>query len=135
MTQTRIKKEPRVGIFWLFKGRLILDSTPVSQGEAYGGNVGHATAHIDYWSRLQQQHGVPPEAEYDEVPRGRVVYNTKTEQYVLMADKHILAESKVVKEILRELHLPNNTTLDGTDFHYRCFKCRFGEHDDDDDDE
>jgi hypothetical protein len=72
MTQARTKKQPRVGIFWLFKGRLILDSTPVSQGEAYGGNVGHATAHIDYWSRLQERGEVPREVEYEEFPRGRV---------------------------------------------------------------
>jgi len=132
MTQTRTKKEPRVGIFWLFKGRLILDSTPVSQGETYGGNVGHATAHIDYWSRLQERGEVPPEVEYEEFPRARVVYKSKTQRFLVMADKCILSRPAVVKEILRELHLPKNTELD-EDYHYRCFKCQYGEHDDDDD--
>ena len=125
-------REPRVGIFWLYKTRLFFDSTPVSQGEACDGNVGHATAHIDYWTGLQERGVVPKEVEYEEASRGRIVFNVKTKQFTLMADKHILADSSVVKKILAELNLPRATKLD-SDYHYRCAVCLYGMHDDDDD--
>jgi len=125
-------REPRVGIFWLFRGRLIVDSTPVSQGEPYADHIGHATGHIDYWTGLQERGVVPKEVEYEEFPRGRVIYDPKAERYTLLADKCILSRPAIVKEILRELHLPKNTMLD-TDFHYRCSVCQYGTHDDDDD--
>ena len=32
LNNSNLAAEPRVGIFWLFNGNLIIDSTPVSQG-------------------------------------------------------------------------------------------------------
>jgi hypothetical protein len=38
------QQEPHVGIFWLVKGKLIIDATPVSKAEPYGDHVGHPPA-------------------------------------------------------------------------------------------
>ena len=81
--------EPSVGIFWLFRDRLILDATPISKAEAYGTALTHPTGHIDYWARLQQTGAVPAEVEYEEPPRGRVVYDGRERCFHLLADKCI----------------------------------------------
>ena len=44
----KMDSEPMVGIFWLFKGELIFDVTPVSAAEPYGDCVGHANSHIEF---------------------------------------------------------------------------------------
>lgn len=36
------EKEPFVGIFWVIDGRLVIDSTPLSEAEPYGDHLTHA---------------------------------------------------------------------------------------------
>jgi hypothetical protein len=124
--------EARVGIFWHFDDRLIIDSTPMSKAEPYGDNLGHPTGHIDHWALLQQTGAVPPEVEYENPPRGRVVYYKRQETFHLLADRCILDRKDLIAQIKKELHLPKNTKT-GTDAHYRCFHCLYGKDDDDDD--
>jgi hypothetical protein len=114
--------EPRVGIFWLIGQRLIIDTTPVSKAEAYSTASTHPTSHIDYWTRLQRTGAVPPEVEYEELPRGRVVFDGREQRFTLYADVCILRKKSVVKKLLRLLHLPDDTAL-STDRHYRCSRC------------
>ena len=73
--------EPSVGIFWLFRDRLIIDATPLSKAELYGSALGHPTSHIDHWTRLQRTRAVPAEIEYEEPPRGRVVYDQREQRF------------------------------------------------------
>jgi hypothetical protein len=82
--------EARVGIFWLFNGKPIIDSTPLSKAEPYGDNLGHATGHIDHWAQLQQTGTVPIEVEYEEFPRGRVMYDPTSEEFTILVDRCIL---------------------------------------------
>jgi hypothetical protein len=118
--------EPKVGIFWLFKGKLIIDSTPLSDAEPYGDSLGHAIGHIDHWAVLQKRAAVPSEVEYEEPPRGRVVYDKREARFHLLADRCILAHKDLIEKIKHELNLPENTKL-GTDLQYRCPKCLYGE--------
>jgi hypothetical protein len=114
-----------VGIFWLLDGTLFTDSTPLNQAEPYGDHLTHPRSHIDVWDGWQKLGKVPVDVHYEEPPRGRVVFNRKTTQSVLLADKCILERRSVVAEITKALGLPKNVTL-GSDSHYRCSKCLYG---------
>jgi hypothetical protein len=115
--------EPHVGIFWVVRGKLVTDSTALSDGEPYGDNLTHPRSHIDVWEQWRLGSKVPGESEYEDSPRGRVVFNTKTRRFSLMADRCILKDENVVKKIMSELHLPSKITDTGTDEHYRCTVC------------
>ena len=115
--------EPRVGIFWLFGDRLLIDSTPVSDAEPYGDCLGHSKSHIDYWTEHQRLGDLPCDIEYEETPRGRVIYNMKTRRYSFCADRCILRRKSVVRRIMKTMHLPADVTDILTDSHYRCFRC------------
>jgi hypothetical protein len=117
--------EPHVGIFWLIDGKLIIDTTPVSKAEAYSTALNHPTSHIDYWTGLQRTGAVLPEVEYEEFPRGRVVFDGREQRFHLMADKCILRRRDVVTGIVEAMHLPVDTKL-STDSHYRCPRCLAG---------
>lgn len=125
--------EPCVGIFWLFNGELFIDSTPLSKAEPFGSALGHPTGHIDYWTRLQHTGTVPAEVEYEEPPRGRVVFDGREQQFILYADKCILSRRDVVGQIMDAMHLPPGKTTEGRDEHYRCFECLYPADDDEDD--
>lgn len=116
-------KGPKVGIFWVVGRRLLFDSTPVDDAELYGDCKNHPRGHIDRWRQMQMIGVVPFDVEYEEPPRGRVSYNVKKGQFLLLADRCILAKRILVKKIMQELRLPPETTACDTDPHYRCYKC------------
>ena len=136
--KTRRRKtpsEPYLGIFWLVKNSLIIEAEPFSQGEDYGENLTYPGSHIDVWRRLQAAGRVPQETEYEEFARGRIVYQTRTREFFILADRCILERPGIVGTLKKSLHLPDGVKL-GTDDHYRCHECLYGvrhqENEDDD---
>src|SRR5450755_3771004 len=67
-----VTTSPKVGIFWLVKGKLIFDSTPLADAEPYGDCKGHSRGHLKHWTQLQRDGIVPRDVEYEVNPRGRV---------------------------------------------------------------
>jgi hypothetical protein len=115
--------KPLVGIFWWFRGKLIFDASPLNRAEKYGDCLTHSRSHIDYWTGLQQRHEVPREIEYEEPPRGRVMWNTVSKRSLILADRCILRNQAVLKRIMRTMRLPTWDTDTGRDGHYCCFRC------------
>src|SRR6202035_1481936 len=96
---------PHVGIFWLLNGKLVIDSMPLGEAEPYGDHLTHPRSHIDVWGQWRLDGKAPGESEYEEFPRGRVMYNTKTQRFTLLADKCILKDKGMVSKIVSELNL------------------------------
>jgi hypothetical protein len=124
---------PRLGIFWLVRDNLLFDSTPLSGAEAYGDHLGHPRSHIDMWEQFQRLGTAPRESEYEEYPRGRVMFHPSAEVYTILADCCILDRKDLIAQIKEEMHLPKGTKT-GPDSHYRCFGCLYGSDEDDDSD-
>lgn len=123
--QSHAKPEPLLGIFWLIDGKLVIDSGALSEGEPYDNNLTHPRGHVHVWEQWQRIGNVPADVPYEEPPRGRVTFNVKTSNFLLLADRCILRRKDIVKQIKDALHLPKNTEI-GTDPHYRCSKCLYG---------
>jgi hypothetical protein len=117
--------EPLVGIFWLVGKRLIMDTMPLSEAGNYGDFKIYEGDHVTLWDELERRGEVPSGSAYEEHPRGRVNFNTKTQQFTLFLDRCILRKKGVVKKLLRLMCLPDDTPL-STDGHYRCFRCLAG---------
>jgi hypothetical protein len=118
----RRKKEPHVGIFWLVGGKPIIDSTPLGEAEPYGDHLIHARSHLEVWTLFQQRSIAPRGMEYEEAPRGRVIYDIKTQRFLLLADRCILQDQNLVMKLMSEMNLPEETATD-THSHYRCAVC------------
>ena len=114
--------EPQVGIFYLVKGKLLIDSTPLSKAVWHGDHLIHDRNHDEYWRQLVKT-GTVTDDEYEEHPRGRVAYNKKTGKFTLLADKCILGKESLIAKIFSRMSLPLGDTESGTDSHYRCFRC------------
>ena len=90
---------PSVGIFWRVSGHLVIDYSTVHDAEQYGDCVTHATSYYDRWQQWQALGGKALVAagfpksilfsEYEEWPRGRVVYETPADRDILYADRHL----------------------------------------------
>lgn len=121
-----VEREPMVGIFWLVGERLIIDASSLCEAESYGDCLTHRNSHIDYWTGQQRLGVVPRDVEYEEPPRGRVVFNRKTKRFALYADRCILKREPVVKQIIKTMCLPAgkfDVSTDGSDGHYKCSRC------------
>ena len=120
--RSKKKIEPHVGIFWLVRGQLLIDSTPLDEAEQYGDFLTHSQGHAEVWEQYRQNGTVLPELQYEEDPRGRVMYNANTRQFTLLADRCILKRKALVTQIKNAMHLPKDTKIGG-DSHYRCSTC------------
>jgi hypothetical protein len=118
-------EESQVGIFWLLDGRLIVDGVPVSLAEPYGQFRNYPDGHDERWRTYQRLKVVPLDVEYDQPPRGRVVYDAVAHQFLLYADVCILRNEASMDQIRRELRLPRDTKI-SPDAHYRCRDCPSG---------
>ena len=123
------RAEARLGIFWLVNGKLLIDSAPLSECEKYADHLNYAGSHIRVWEHWQQIGKAPVESEYEEYARGRVMCDMKSKSFTLLADRCILKRKDLIAAIKKELCLPKQTSL-GTDPHYRCSTCLYGNADD-----
>ena len=114
--------EPRVGIIWFYRRRLIAVTTLLSEAEPYGKALTHPTGHIEFWSSLQQRGTVPVDVEYEEPPRGRVGYDKERAAFFLYADRCIIKNSTAIRAILAAFHLPRDVKPQ-PDAHYLCANC------------
>jgi hypothetical protein len=86
---------PNVGIFWVLGKRILIDGTPITDAESYSDFKIHDRGHDKVWEGYQKAAVVSEDLEYEDVPRGRVMYNTKTGQYLLLADRCILKDPEL----------------------------------------
>ena len=120
----------RVGIFWFVaeggQTHLITDTTALDQAEPYGKFLTHAASHYDFWTKLQQrpatalqrQYGTaaPRLAEYEDWPRGRIVYHQPTRAFIIYADRQLHLPTYRA-QIQRTFNLPPDTPM-RDDSHY-----------------
>lgn len=121
--QSTKPREPKVGIFWVLGKRILIDGTPITKAEEYADFKIHDKSHYRVWRTYQKAAIVSEDIEYEDVSRGRVVYNTQTGQYLLWADRCILKDPGLVSRIERKMNLPHGSTRIGSDKHYRCPRC------------
>jgi hypothetical protein len=105
---------------------VLLDRTPLGKAEAYAQFKIHSGDHISVWGQFQRNGIAPPEMEYEEAPRGRVMYNKKTRRFTLLADKCILNNRRILSKIMSTMDLPIERTDKVRDNHYQCHGCLYG---------
>lgn len=115
---------PKVGIVFVHDNYPWIDSTPLAQAVLYGDVLTHDKGHDAFWEELQASGSVPRDEEYDECPRGRACYETKTKIFFLYLDRCILQRKDLVEKIIHTMNLPPGTsTRTRPDSHYRCPGC------------
>lgn len=125
---SRALQEPGVGIFWFVDHQLVAAGAPVRLADIYGDNATYVGGHAEHWahwaragSRWLKEHRLPLSiltSEYDEHPRGRIVYARKSRLFRLYADMRLHADDPVA-EIRNRFGIAKRKTQVFTDSHYR----------------
>lgn len=124
---------PHVGIFWFVPSHsghafLLTDRTPLPKAEAYGDCLTHAQGHYEYWSNLARfgEAGlstrglptIPVQFEYEEFPRGRVVFRVPDNRFTIFADRKLFARPYIGR-VIADFGLPVIACDVYGDAHYR----------------
>jgi hypothetical protein len=125
---TLVPTAPAVGIFWRVSDALVIDRSSLDEAETYGDCVTHAVGHYQRWQEWQEMgaarlaaKGYPiaiMSTEYDEWPRGRIVYQTLQDCFVLYADRR-LQRPEIIEAIKQAFGLRDVQTVIRSDSHYR----------------
>lgn len=122
--------EASLGIFWFVldtehRPRMLAQTCSLSQAEAYGECLTFGPGHYEVWNSWRLS-GCPEASlaatvqhqEYEEWPRGRVVFDTGTGRFQLYADRRIQAAG-LVGQVVKRFSLPEKLIDIRSDAHYR----------------
>lgn len=125
-----------VGIFWAIRDPargivLVTDRTPLARAEPYGDYLTHSMGHYEYWTYLSRfgREGLGYRKlpliiaidEYEEWPRGRIVYDASFNHFVIYIDRK-LQNPDIVERIAAAFGILPGTYIHAFDSHYRSTK-------------
>ncbi|WP_316979809.1 hypothetical protein [Shumkonia mesophila] len=94
----------------------------------YGDCLTHAKGHYEYWSELGamgeaafRRQGIPTAVmvcEYEEFPRGRIVYHVPDNRFTVYADRKLFAV-ELITRVIAAFDLPAKRCEVRADGHYR----------------
>ena len=121
-----------VGIFWAVQNQgsaaiLLEHQCSLKEAEPYGSMLTCPHGHYDVWEQWRKNIGTPRTdaapliamSEYEVWPRGRIVYDTESNRFILYADVQILRRPAVLGTIYEKFALPMDRTDAKRDSHYR----------------
>ena len=116
--RSRMASVPEVGIFWLIDNKLVADSIPWRQADIHGGFYNGKNDHAALWTTLQRLLPQWKGLEYTDYPRGRVLFHSTEEVFLVYSSQAIFNSPKVRAMILAEFKLPLAATKFAADYHY-----------------
>lgn len=122
----------RVGIFWGLIGiegdlALLSQSSNLAEAEVYGDCLTFATSHFEAWEAWKSNVGSIPEprfaelivaSEYENHPRGRVVFSVSDDKFWLYADRR-LSTKAFTSQIAKAFDIEDGMFTVRLDSHYR----------------
>ena len=102
----------KIGIFWVYKNTVIGKVRKLEDGEeSVIGLIDSPDSHIALWEHHQcflEQFSELHGTEYQDVPRGRVIYSTKDKKTIIYLDKALHTEQtkKIISDFF-ELRTAN----------------------------
>jgi hypothetical protein len=127
------RPDARVGIFWSVPDAagvtcLVTDSEPLLKAEPYGDFLTHPRGHYDVWAQWRRLGARWLNArqwplailtdEYEDHPRGRVVFHVPANTFWIYADRR-LQRPATIERIKTLLGLTQETCIVKSDSHYR----------------
>lgn len=109
----------KIGIFWYYNKQPIGIAHQFSADEQDSlGLVDSPYTHVEYWEVLRQQVRQLRFVEYEKIPRGRVIFNAKTNKAIVYMDSSLFKKT-IAKQIALFFDLDFEQVVWKKDTHYR----------------
>jgi hypothetical protein len=110
---------PELGVFWIDdSGTIFTEGVSLCDAEDYGDFKIFGGNHYDLWEKAIKANPKWSGKEYEEIPRGRVVYkkNLKKPEFIVYLPKKIM---KHKNKVINRFNLPvSHTKFNTSDEHY-----------------
>ena len=108
-----------IGVFWIYDNRIFLETQKIIDLKPINGYIDSDLAHYEVWDSVKYQHSKFFLFEYEDVPRGRVIYDVKNKRFVVYCNPYILQNKTEIKLILEGFQLSNMNSIFIEDEHYK----------------
>lgn len=121
---------PSVGIFWTVtttaeRARLLAAGCPLNAAELYGDFLTYPDGHYEIWERWRALK-IPDQAlwavvrnyEYEDWPRGRIVFDRVRVHFLIYADRKLMTP-ETIAQIRKRFAIPLKQSTVQADFHYQ----------------
>jgi hypothetical protein len=107
------------------KAGLLAAGCPLDQAEPYGDCLTYGPGHYETWAQWRRDRTVDPAPralvrsyEYEDWPRGRIVFDRSRDLFVLYADRKLMTREMITRIKIQFL-LPTERIEVQSDLHYR----------------
>jgi hypothetical protein len=130
MSKSAQRATPHVGIFWVVQTSNgeptpLAAGCPLDRAEPYGDCLTYGPGHYETWDHWRRDRSVDPALraivrsyEYEDWPRGRIVFDRSPDLFILYADRKLITPPTIAR-IATQFHLPAERTEFQTDLHYQ----------------
>lgn len=89
-----------IGIFWVYEGKVFGERLAIGDSVcSVQGLLDGAVTHVDWWDSNQDLTSISPNLkhyEYQDIPRGRVLYQTRQQRFLVYLDKQLMNKKSKV---------------------------------------
>ena len=124
----RTSGDGEVGIFWIYRGELIQESLPHVEGEVYGEFINGKSGHYEFWKSVQKRVPALRNYEYDEVPRGRVIFSKRDGKFHIYGSEQFVKNEEERNMVLKAFNIPEAEAVFRFDEHYQICEADELEH-------
>ena len=110
----------KIGIFWFYKNTVLGIAEDICQGfKGYNGLIDSNFDHVNIWETLELKTQFPElsNMEYEQIPRGRILYSSKQNKHIIYMDK-TLFELEMKQKIAEFFNINLNQASWKKDPHY-----------------
>jgi len=107
-----------IGIFWVVGGCEVDGyKETIPDGIKYGDTIQPSRDHYEYWDEFTRDYPMFKRFEYDQIPRGRVVYFPKEEKFRIITSKEVARDRCLINAVRKFYRLIGKVEVI-TDEHY-----------------
>ena len=108
-----------LSVFWYINGDFygVDDTLRGDLVATYGDFMQLDVDHFSIWDDIRKRAGLRSNVEYDEYPRGRILFNTKLHKFTVIGTASMTL-NKDMQDKIRECYGLPSTTIFETDEHY-----------------
>lgn len=110
--------QPGPALFFCVNGELLFHGCNLEEGEPYGIFLNYPHSHYDIWN---ENYAKKYSVDFDYYPRGRVVYRSSDDTYLIYYDKCMAPYINLITD----KYIGKKNEI-GYDEHYQCHICNKG---------
>ena len=113
-----LKREPKIGVFWVYKEEILARMKSLGVIRAVCDMKDTDFEHYRLWSEFQKTRPDLRGFEYEDIPRGRIVYSEKEDVFILYLGKEMAGNKGIVEKIVGRFDLKEFKVRVCADEHY-----------------